>query len=74
MGILGGIFGRGKKKGAGDLPGRIISMRQQGMPDQVIFDTLAKEGVPPEAIDQAVINDHFAGQQALLIGDLFPIR
>lgn len=54
MGLLGGIFGRGKKKGAGDLLSRIISMRQQGMPDQQIFDMLTKEGVPPEAIDQAM--------------------
>ena len=54
MGLLGRLFGKGKKEGAGDLSSRIISMRQQGMADQQIFDMLTKEGVPPEAIDQAM--------------------
>ncbi len=53
MGLLGGIFGK-KKKGAGDLTSRIIAMRQQGMPDPQIFDTLASEKISPEEIEMSM--------------------
>lgn len=55
MGILGKIFGKSKKTGAGDLVTRIISMRQQGMVDPEIAETLTKEGVGPEQIDDAMM-------------------
>ena len=54
MGILGKILGKKKKIGAGDLVTRIISMRQQGVPDDQIAETLTKEGVPPQAMDDAM--------------------
>ena len=55
MGLIGKLFGKGKKTGAGDLATRIISMRQQGIPDPNIAETLTNEGVPPEAIDSAMM-------------------
>jgi hypothetical protein len=53
MGLLGGLFG-GKKKGAGDLVSRIMSMKQQGIPDPQIFDMLAAEKIRPEDIEAAI--------------------
>jgi uncharacterized protein YukE len=53
MGILGNIFGK-KKKGAGDLATRIVSMRQNGMPDEQIAETLTKEGVKPKDLDMGM--------------------
>ena len=65
MGILGKIFGKDKKAGAGDLVTRIISMRQQGMPDPQIADTLTREGVTPEQLDQAMAQADEGGMPML---------
>jgi len=53
MGLLGKVFGK-KKVGAGDLPARIISMRQNGMSDQDIANQFQAEGIPPEAFEAAM--------------------
>jgi len=47
------MFGK-KKVGAGDLPARIISMRQQGVPDPEIFNQLQAEGIKPQDVDMAM--------------------
>jgi len=54
MGILGNMFGK-KKKGAGDLATRIVSMRQNGVPDDQIAQELSKEGVKPKDLDAGMM-------------------
>ncbi|MBR9681832.1 MAG: hypothetical protein GOV00_03470 [Candidatus Altiarchaeota archaeon] len=54
MGLLGKVFGKKGKVGAGDLPARIISLRQNGLSDQDIANQFQAEGVPPEAFEAAM--------------------
>ena len=54
MGLLGKVFGKKDKVGAGDLSARIISMRQNGASDQDIANQFQSEGVPPDAFEAAM--------------------